>query len=260
MVISGGNFKPDTLKPKEVVSLLLDDEEIEVKYNQRTQDAPNAGSERKKPFSNDGTKKSKLDGDDSPDIISTVSSPSQSEKYEPFVPGATAINEDSENDAYVDCDSPMVKMFSQYDIEKPRRRHNPRGTKRGRPRGVRRGGGNGVLGRNELVGNTPSTSSIGSNSSAAFSGDANSSPGSQPVVVKRGPGRPRLKPGGPANHSIRGTTGLRGISRPRKPMGPLVVPLGQHCSPAATPVNSRSPAMSPAVSPSSSDKHIDITN
>ena len=26
MVISGGNFKPDTLKPKEVVSLLLDDE------------------------------------------------------------------------------------------------------------------------------------------------------------------------------------------------------------------------------------------
>lgn len=31
MVISGGNFKPDTLKPKEVVSLLLDDEEIEQK-------------------------------------------------------------------------------------------------------------------------------------------------------------------------------------------------------------------------------------
>ncbi|CAB0038453.1 unnamed protein product [Trichogramma brassicae] len=31
MVISGGNFKPDTLKPKEVVSLLLDDAEIEAK-------------------------------------------------------------------------------------------------------------------------------------------------------------------------------------------------------------------------------------
>lgn len=31
MVISGGNFKPDTLKPKEVVSLLLDDEEIVTK-------------------------------------------------------------------------------------------------------------------------------------------------------------------------------------------------------------------------------------
>nr|CAD7433306.1 unnamed protein product [Timema monikensis] len=35
MVISGGNFKPDTLKPKEVVSLLLDDEEIEKKYRQK---------------------------------------------------------------------------------------------------------------------------------------------------------------------------------------------------------------------------------
>lgn len=31
MVISGGNFRPDQLKPKEVVSLLLDDAEIEKK-------------------------------------------------------------------------------------------------------------------------------------------------------------------------------------------------------------------------------------
>lgn len=31
MVISGGNFRPDQLKPKEVVSLLLDDDEIEKK-------------------------------------------------------------------------------------------------------------------------------------------------------------------------------------------------------------------------------------
>lgn len=38
MVISGGNFKPDTLKPKEVVSLLLDDEEIEAKYSQRSEE------------------------------------------------------------------------------------------------------------------------------------------------------------------------------------------------------------------------------
>lgn len=33
MVISGGNYKTDMLKPKEVVSLLLDDEEIEKKCN-----------------------------------------------------------------------------------------------------------------------------------------------------------------------------------------------------------------------------------
>lgn len=35
MVISGGHFKPDQLKPKEVVSLLLDDDEIETKYRQK---------------------------------------------------------------------------------------------------------------------------------------------------------------------------------------------------------------------------------
>ena len=31
MVISGGHFKPEALKPKEVVSLLLDDAELECK-------------------------------------------------------------------------------------------------------------------------------------------------------------------------------------------------------------------------------------
>ena len=35
MVISGGNFKPDTLKPKEVVSLLCDNDENEAKYRQK---------------------------------------------------------------------------------------------------------------------------------------------------------------------------------------------------------------------------------
>lgn len=35
MVISGGHFKPEALKPKEVVSLLLDDAELECKFLQR---------------------------------------------------------------------------------------------------------------------------------------------------------------------------------------------------------------------------------
>lgn len=35
MVISGGHFKPDALKPKEVVSLLLDDAEMECKFVQK---------------------------------------------------------------------------------------------------------------------------------------------------------------------------------------------------------------------------------
>uniref|UniRef100_A0A8C1DI57 Chromatin-remodeling ATPase INO80 n=1 Tax=Cyprinus carpio carpio TaxID=630221 RepID=A0A8C1DI57_CYPCA len=38
MVISGGNFKPDTLKPKEVVTLLLDDEELEKKLRLRQEE------------------------------------------------------------------------------------------------------------------------------------------------------------------------------------------------------------------------------
>ncbi|CAL8317883.1 unnamed protein product [Boreogadus saida] len=38
VVISGGNFKPDTLKPKEVVGLLLDDDELENKLRFRQEE------------------------------------------------------------------------------------------------------------------------------------------------------------------------------------------------------------------------------
>ncbi|RWS17785.1 DNA helicase INO80-like isoform X2 [Dinothrombium tinctorium] len=38
MVISGGNFKPDTLKATEVVSLLLDDDELEKKFKQKQEE------------------------------------------------------------------------------------------------------------------------------------------------------------------------------------------------------------------------------
>lgn len=43
--------------------------------------------------------------------------------------------------------------------------------------------------------------------------------GESPAPVRRGPGRPRLKPGGPCNQ------GGRGVSRPRKPARPLPVPI-----------------------------------
>lgn len=62
------------------------------------------------------------------------------------------------------------------------------------------------------------------------------------MKVRRGPGRPRLKPSGPANQGHR-------VTKYRKPIGPLVVPLGS--SPAPTPTV-RSPAMSPVPSPSPS--------
>lgn len=48
MVISGGGVKPDSLKPTEVVSLLLDDEEIELKYRQKQAERKNG--DEKKPF------------------------------------------------------------------------------------------------------------------------------------------------------------------------------------------------------------------
>lgn len=64
------------------------------------------------------------------------------------------------------------------------------------------------------------------------------------VKIRRGPGRPRLKPSGPANQ------GNRVTHKYRKPIGPLVVPLGS--SPAPTPTPGRSPAMSPVPSPSPS--------
>ncbi|CAH2054745.1 unnamed protein product, partial [Iphiclides podalirius] len=73
MVISGGNFKPDTLKPKEVVSLLLDDEEIELKYRQK--------SEEKKLFE-DRERKRKLG------ILSPGASAEAKRSREPSEPGS----------------------------------------------------------------------------------------------------------------------------------------------------------------------------
>ncbi|XP_075145715.1 chromatin-remodeling ATPase INO80 [Haematobia irritans] len=325
MVISGGNFKPDTLKPKEVVSLLLDDEEIEAKYRQKiegqqempttsgnssSQKDPSVSTADKRkrqsiktssgaaatavgsggitipatPNSATGTsntgddlwhtspsaKRMKLDmstgansalDDDSIDVAaSETSSTSQvagTNISETYVPGATSIlaNDDSENEALiVDCESPRPlgggespTLFDDFGGLGPiRRRHHPRGTKRGRPRGsTRRGGGNGsALTRPaSSPGQNPSTPNEGDTSgdqqSLTNTGDGLFTPTAVPTPVKRGPGRPRIKTGGPVNQ------GARGAPRTRKPIGPLVVPLGS--SPAATPIN-RSPAMSPAPS------------
>lgn len=61
------------------------------------------------------------------------------------------------------------------------------------------------------------------------------------MAAKRGPGRPRSKTATPISR------GTRGAPRARRPMGPLLVPLGR--SPDATPPGS-SPATSRAPSPS----------
>nr|XP_054759786.1 chromatin-remodeling ATPase INO80-like [Lytechinus pictus] len=59
MVITGGNFKLDQLKPKEVVSLLLDDEDIEMKFRmkqseKKSTDDKSQGKERKRKRDKDG--------------------------------------------------------------------------------------------------------------------------------------------------------------------------------------------------------------
>ncbi|EDW14836.1 chromatin-remodeling ATPase INO80 [Drosophila mojavensis] len=336
MVISGGNFKPDTLKPKEVVSLLLDDEEIEMKYRQEVklqvkEETPSTSSpiptatttaaaaganerKRRKPNKDanmggitipaddvdvaqcsPAAKRIKQELEDSSIDMGRPSSTSsggtdtnnQILGQETYVPGATRVRSqqqqkqsqsanDSDNEALVvdgDCSSGMSQTDSMNflgdfsSVSSMRRRHHPRGTKRGRPRGsTRRGGGHGSLQRVP----TPSSPAVGKISSplpqqeagnAGASGEAASGatvptheedvnptlsglPGAMGTpttsLVKRGPGRPRSKTATPVSR------GTRGAPRARRPMGPLLVPLGR--SPDATPPGS-SPATSRAPSP-----------
>ncbi|CAD7093605.1 unnamed protein product [Hermetia illucens] len=281
MVISGGNFKPDTLKPKEVVSLLLDDEEIELKYRQKTEERRNqednskldrdSNKERKRKLLGKTEHSKKMRGEDglgedlnNVTMESGAASPAQSELSmnssqlftsglggDISIGGLSHINDDSSNEALiVDCDSPnrdsTPASFSGYGIIGRSKRRHPRGTKRGRPRGSKRGGGTGSLGRSDAPPSS-TASSAGNTDNLTNTGEGTFQP-TVPPVIKRGPGRPRLKPSGPTNQ------GYRGAPRTRKPIGPLVVPLGQ--SPAATPLN-RSPVMSPAPSPAHDRSYIE---
>ncbi|KAH8280021.1 hypothetical protein KR018_001348 [Drosophila ironensis] len=353
MVISGGNFKPDTLKPKEVVSLLLDDEEIELKYRQEAKlqsSSPVPGADRQErkrrhpnkdvntggtttaaapppvaPEANDddvpscssAAKRPKLEPEEELIEVCIASSASSvgtdsnnpTLSQETFVPGATCVDNESDNETLVvDGDSPTPNESLNFlgdmgGVSPMRRRHHPRGTKRGRPRGsTRRGGGHGTMQR-VLTPTPTSTPSSPSSSPAAVTGTppgaaaaasqaeeesptqaaaaaaaevattavaGTSSPLPQPEVsgegdsagnapseeasgmqspvpsgspglgAKRGPGRPRSKTATPISR------GTRGAPRARRPMGPLLVPLGR--SPEATPPGS-SPVSSRDTSP-----------
>ncbi|XP_055326656.1 chromatin-remodeling ATPase INO80 isoform X2 [Sitodiplosis mosellana] len=245
MVISGGNFKPDTLKPKEVVSLLLDDEEIELKYRQRNEEKKRmaqeenmrleAEKERKRKAltmskSDEQIKKFRSDksyGESSYTDLSEKSSPAESLLEQP-------VNyESSSETVVVDCDSlsnSSSQTFLVDDLANRYRKPPPtRGAKRGRPRGSKRGNRGGLS--RDAIG-TIKTPAANESSDQSYESTIN------PNVnkVRRGPGRPRLKPNGPSNQ------GNRHVPKYRKPMAPLVVPLGS--SPAPTPTV-RSPAMSP---------------
>lgn len=171
MVISGGNFKPDTLKPKEVVSLLLDDDELEKKFrmrqeerkqmekiNQERKRRPEIHSEIKR-----GRKKKK---DDVPVSISNISQDGDSMQSMDSVPPspfsehsigsfplAQDDNSSSEGPLVVDDSSPSstpvpfpIQMFGTLaeDNTSPMMKKRGTGRGRGRPRGSgRRGNGRG---------------------------------------------------------------------------------------------------------------------
>lgn len=249
LVISGGNFKPDTLKPKEVVSLLLDDEEIEQKYRQRAEERKHLEDQRENdrkyrkylgsskgqlPFIQDIKKIKDISAENSIDdlVVESVPSSPKSEN------SPDVLSEEISDSGFLDVEGINFNMYPTSTKPRP-----PRGTsKRGRPRGSRRVS---ALGRfNTSSSNassnatvhteTPSTSDIGSSTPSSLfvpfetpastaSNSQNSTPSTTVTTnstpIRRGPGRPRLKPGGPTH------TGTRGSYRPRKPARPLPVPL-----------------------------------
>lgn len=142
--------------------------------------------------------------------------------------------ESSSEAVVVDCDSlsnSSSQTFLVDDLANRYRKPPTRGAKRGRPRGSRRGNRGGLS--RDAIGDVGKSVVINQElTEQPFDSAANSNVNR----VRRGPGRPRLKPNGPSNQ------GNRHIHKYRKPIAPLVVPLGS--SPAPTPTV-RSPAMSP---------------
>ncbi|CAH1153557.1 unnamed protein product [Phaedon cochleariae] len=253
LVISGGNFKPDTLKPKEVVSLLLDDDELVHKYHLKIENPPEDKElERKrkqqyKTIASSSLPEAKRPKQEPAPVICPEPASGNGAVLDsgPNSPGSvhSDLLTDDLTDGYNDdADSPITNKYTVYNVYgttvKPR--FSGRGTsKRGRPRGSRsRTSG---VNRNVTAGITPtsssgvfstdaaptdSASSISSSQSSPSgaqaecpAGAGSSSAGQGSSGARRGPGRPRLKPGGPPN------AGSRGSYRPRKPARPLPVPL-----------------------------------
>ncbi|XP_052896309.1 chromatin-remodeling ATPase INO80 [Anopheles moucheti] len=280
MVINGDNFKPDTLKPKEVVSLLLDDEEIELKYRQKTEERrlmedPVAKSTKERDRKQKQLSGKEPTGKDRKRTVepgtscdepggfgdSAAPSPAQSERSN------LSDNTNKALDALDDSSNEASSM--SFDMHREQRDSKARpvtrgASKRGRPRGSRRGG-------------SGSTRPIATEQQATSDKDSGPSVSSLPAVplaapvatvaqVRRGPGRPRLKTNGPSNQGTRGTH-VRQTIRIRKPIGPLVVPLGGQTAtgggagrlmPSSTPStsakstvpsNSSYPHLAPAQSP-----------
>ncbi|XP_064195683.1 chromatin-remodeling ATPase INO80 isoform X1 [Anguilla rostrata] len=118
MVISGGNFKPDTLKPKEVVSLLLDDDELEKKLRirqeeKRQQEECSKVKDRKRKREKYAEKRKKEDDVDAKRRKEGVN------MVIPFAPSADNSNLSADGDdsfISVDMDSAMPSPFSEISL------------------------------------------------------------------------------------------------------------------------------------------------
>ncbi|KAL3289772.1 hypothetical protein HHI36_023167 [Cryptolaemus montrouzieri] len=249
LVISGGNFKPDTLKPKEVVSLLLDEEELVQKFHKPSVKIEPCIVPKVEPgiVGEDVEKKKRSDA--SYKMISAAPEPKRMKVHDtnfedqflnvdstPTSPQSVNSNDVltddlSDTSFFEDNEGSLSSKYTVYNVfgsaVKPRT--PARGSsKRGRPRGSRRAT---TLNRmNTSTSNTSGVFSSGSelsivdsipSSSTSNLTESPSSTGmSSPMsTVRRGPGRPRLKPTGPLN------TSSRGSYKPRKPTRPLPVPL-----------------------------------
>ncbi|XP_044764896.1 chromatin-remodeling ATPase INO80 isoform X2 [Coccinella septempunctata] len=242
LVISGGNFKPDTLKPKEVVSLLLDEEELVQKFHKSSAKVEQAVVPKIEPILTvqDAEKRKRIEPPFK--TISAAAEPKRLKTHDtnfedqflnvdstPTSPQSVTSNDvltDDLSDAsfFEDNEGSLSSKYTVYNVYgsavKPRT--PARGSsKRGRPRGSRRASTlNRINSGSATSGIFTSGDGNAANSSNAAAENSGAAGMSSPVsTVRRGPGRPRLKPSGPLNTSTRGTY------KPRKPTRPLPVPL-----------------------------------
>ncbi|XP_049787289.1 chromatin-remodeling ATPase INO80 [Schistocerca cancellata] len=231
MVISGGNFRPDSLKPKEVVSLLLGDEEIEKRYRQRQEER----RARAAADDVDGRKrKQKLDADMSrrdsdTESGSTATGSLPSSVTEGALAGPLEESEDGTRSQILPHEEFPPILGSTGVI--PGRPRTGRGGRRGRPRGSRRAI---IDGRPLPQPVKPQVAPVKEVEVPVPVSVPMRQPGQAPPVVRRGPGRPRLRPLGPSHQGGRGGRGSRG-PRGRGASGPLPVPLPLRYDPTSTP-------------------------
>ncbi|XP_042901468.1 chromatin-remodeling ATPase INO80 isoform X1 [Parasteatoda tepidariorum] len=219
MVISGGNFKPDTLKPKEVVSLLLDDDELEKKFRLRQEERKQLEKinleKKRKPDSfgesKRGRKKKRDEGLHTPtnafiksepiqdgDSLQSMDSIPPSPYSEHSISGNPPAYEDtsSEGTLVVDDSSPSstpvafsMQLFGNgnYDENTGSLKKRGSGRGRGRPRGSGRGRGNGRGRGGVLSAAAAELAGAQAGKSAALAAFSYTASNSKPITAEKSP-------------------------------------------------------------------------